>query len=71
MDNQNLDFWQSEMEKCKASPYYFYTKYVLVDGKPFTTNLTEEEFNEEFIKPLILVRGRRGLGYKIINKIKK
>lgn len=38
---------RKELEKCKASPYYFMTKYCLVDGKPFTTPLTEEEFNKQ------------------------
>jgi hypothetical protein len=36
---------KEEYEKCKASAYYFMTKYCTVNGKPFTTNLNEEEFN--------------------------
>lgn len=39
--------WDVEMEKCRASPYYYMTKYWIVDGKPFTTPLTEEEFNKQ------------------------
>jgi len=39
---------QSELEKCKNSPYYFATNYMTCNGKPFTTHLTEEEFNNVF-----------------------
>jgi len=35
-----------ELLKCYESPWYFATKYIRINGKPFTTNLTEEEFNE-------------------------
>lgn len=34
-----------EYERCRKNPYYFATKYLTVDGKPFTTNLNETEFN--------------------------
>jgi hypothetical protein len=40
-----------EIKKCKESPYYFATKYLTVEDKitgrshPFTTFLTEDEFN--------------------------
>jgi hypothetical protein len=37
-----------ELRKCVASPYYFFTKYVLIDGKPATTMLSEETFNDYF-----------------------
>jgi len=40
---------ETEIEKCKKSPYYYATKYLTVNGKPFTTRLTEEEFNKEFL----------------------
>lgn len=40
--------WDIEYQKCKNSPYYFYTNYFLIDGKPATTCLTEAEFNEQF-----------------------
>ena len=40
--------WKKEMEKCKASPYYYFTTYWIVDGKPGVTPLSEEEFNEEY-----------------------
>ena len=35
-----------ELEKCKESPYYFFTHYWQIDGKAATTRLTEEEFNK-------------------------
>lgn len=41
---------QDEIQKCKASPYYFYTHYFIINGKPATTVLTEEEFNIRFNK---------------------
>jgi len=42
---------KEEYEKCKASPYYFATNYMLVKGpdgedRLFTTRLNEEEFNK-------------------------
>ncbi len=37
-----------EVQKCKASPYYYATTYLLINGKRFTTLLTEDEFNEQF-----------------------
>ena len=42
--------WESEMEKCKKSPYYFYTTYCKVQGQPPTTIYSEEEFNNLFTK---------------------
>jgi hypothetical protein len=39
---------QAEWEKCVASPYYFATKYLTLEGKPFTTQLTEVEYNRRF-----------------------
>ena len=45
----NID-WEEEMKKCSASPYYFYTNYVIVQTpegpQKATTNLTEENFNK-------------------------
>jgi len=41
---------QSEIDKCKASPYYFYTHYFMINGKPATTTISEEEFNKHFNK---------------------
>ncbi len=38
----------AEIQKCKASPYYYATTYLQINGKPFTTYLTEEEFNSQF-----------------------
>jgi hypothetical protein len=43
---------QSEYDKCMNSPYYFATRYIVIhtnEGNiPFTTHLTEEEFNKQF-----------------------
>lgn len=39
--------WEQEMKKCIDSPYYFATTYLTVNGMPFTTLYTEEEFNEK------------------------
>ena len=39
------DLSEEEYNKCKANPYYFATKYVTVNSKPFATNMNEEEFN--------------------------
>lgn len=40
----------TELEKCKNSPYYFVTNYLYIktaEGlKKFTTRLTEKEFND-------------------------
>ncbi len=43
-------FWPLEMAKCKASPYYFATKFLSVNGKPFSTKFTQSEFNKRFFK---------------------
>ena len=44
-----------EYFKCKNNPYYFATKYITVknyrgERVPFSTPLTEEEFNNMFNK---------------------
>lgn len=39
------EYMLRELEKCKENPYYFATKYLTINGKPYTTVLTEEEFN--------------------------
>ena len=39
-----------ELHKCINSPYYFMTKYMLVDGKRFTTAMDEDTFNKCFGK---------------------
>jgi len=55
---------KEEYNKCRNSPYYFMTKYMTVNGKPFTTELTEEEFNKkvkiykELTKDFVVVKGR-------------
>lgn len=38
--------WMEEMRKCKDSPYYLFTTYMVIDGKPCTTHLDEEQFNK-------------------------
>ena len=40
--------WEKEFEKCKASPYYFATTYYMINNQPFTTHLSEDEFNSQF-----------------------
>lgn len=40
--------WEEELRKCKESPYYFATKYCQVEGKPYSTSLSEEVFNDVF-----------------------
>ena len=37
-----------EALKCINNPYYLYTNYILINGKPATTPLNQEEFNKEF-----------------------
>lgn len=44
-----------EINKCKENPYYFATKYLTIKDsngniKPFTTLMTEQEFNNLFKK---------------------
>ena len=41
--------WMHEMEKCRNSLYYFFTKYACnSNGIKYETNLTESEFNLKF-----------------------
>jgi hypothetical protein len=37
-----------EIRKCRENPYYFATKYATLNGEPFTTTLSEEEFNNHY-----------------------
>lgn len=37
---------KSELDKCKESLWYFMTNYATIDGKPFKTSMSEEEFNK-------------------------
>ena len=39
---------EEELEKCETNPYYFATKYLTINGEPFTTVYTEQEFNYYF-----------------------
>lgn len=43
-------FWAAEVKKCIESPYYYATKYLTINGKLFTTRLSESEFNNYFKK---------------------
>ena len=43
-----IEYTKKEIEKCISNPYYFATKYLTVAGEPFTTRLTEEDFNDRF-----------------------
>lgn len=37
--------FREEFNKCKENPYYFATKYLTINGKRFTTSLSEKDFN--------------------------
>jgi hypothetical protein len=37
-----------EIEKCKNSPYYFATTYLVINGEKYKTTTPEEQFNELF-----------------------
>lgn len=37
-----------ELKKCLESPYYFATTYLTVNGKKFTTNMSQEQFDYIF-----------------------
>lgn len=43
------DIVKVEIARCNRSPYYFATKYLRINGKPFTTLLSEKEFNKHFL----------------------
>lgn len=42
--------WIDELKKCQDSPYYFYTNYVLVNGKKPETWLTQQQFDDLYEK---------------------
>lgn len=48
--NKEVEHWTEEFKKCIESPHYFFTNYVLIDGKRPETFHTEEQFNEMFFK---------------------
>lgn len=63
-DKEPVINWKEELERIKNSPYYFYTNFFIVEGRPATTHLNEEEFNKEWEnlknnKSLILSKNRR------------
>jgi hypothetical protein len=39
-------YFKEELEKCKESPYYYFTNYYIINGEKATTRLTEKEFNK-------------------------
>lgn len=38
--------WNSELEKCRNSFYYFFSNYFLVGGEKVKTKYSEKEINE-------------------------
>lgn len=40
--------YETELEKCINSPYHFVVNYLTINGERFTTNLSEDEFNNKF-----------------------
>lgn len=42
------NYLEQERKRCKSSPYYFFTNYWQVNGKPATTAMTERDFNSRF-----------------------
>lgn len=44
--------WQEEMEKCKNDPYYFYQKYITIEGG---SKVSREEFDAVWSKRWKLV----------------
>ncbi len=40
--------WDAEYKKCLEDPHHFFTTYWMVDGKPATTHMTKEQFNDFF-----------------------
>jgi hypothetical protein len=46
---------KEELRRCLRSPYYFATRYMYIRKEdnvqiPFTTHLSEEEFNKKFFE---------------------
>jgi hypothetical protein len=37
-----------ELEMCKSNPYYFAKKYMKINGNPFETMISEDDFNLYF-----------------------
>ena len=44
-------WWAEEIEKCSKSPYYFMKNYVSIDGDPFITVLSEQQYNDMVFHP--------------------
>ncbi len=61
---------KEEYQKCKENPYYFATKYVEVNGKPFQTSMNEEEFNTfaRYFNVLPLEPEHCGVKFKVIEE---
>ncbi len=51
--------WDVEYKKCQEDPHYFFTTYWLVDGKPGTTHMTKEQFNDFFELEKIMKRNHK------------
>lgn len=52
---------EQEYSKCMESRYYFMTKYWTVNGEPFTTAMSENDFNDlcrRMEKPPLMKRRR-------------
>lgn len=64
-----FNYWKKEMDKCAKSPYYYYTNYLVIDGKRCTTNLSEVEFNAQFGKSSLFI-DNTGANIKSITNIK-
>ena len=45
-ENPLVEWIRDEYNKCKSNPYYFFTHYWKINGKPATTSMSEEEFNK-------------------------
>lgn len=49
-----------EIAKSNQSPYYFATNFLFVNGKPFTTMYTQEEFDKKFFDCFKIKRKQKG-----------
>lgn len=61
---------QEEIRKCKESPYYFAAKYLTLNGRSFTTMLTEKQFNKYYKDMIKISKLRTSLESFINSKIK-
>lgn len=61
------DFAQEELDKCKASPVYFYNKYVRKEGM---NEVTEEEY-ADIVRDAELIRNGLPASWKLRNRYKQ